>query len=221
MDPERIRWNQIGEKAAERLRERGISKYSSEQYAKELKAVMAEHEAKKLQAAARYEQKNGQGTNGWKIYQSGNKIIEVEVTDSRNLTKLANLVLSLPQKDNAVDVRLAVQVINTHCADLAPLASGDFLNEETLRRMGNKSANDSLRQISFQDTFTQVQRGYPEVAACYRGARMSEQVLKAICAPLFTSPTKQYARRECEVRKYSSDHIHYDASGNQFRTYVR
>jgi hypothetical protein len=204
MDPTRTQWNKDGETAAQRLRDRGVRRFSAAEYEQEFLAVRQEREQKKQRAVHNYTGPRGD----WRVYEQANgQIAELEFATGRSLTALGNLVAGLPrQSDGTIDAAMAVRVIDSDFRDLAQNAAGDFLSAVAMKLMRdqNVTAGDLTGSNSYGALFARMlntaRNRHQEIAAVYDGAPATETALRELLWPLFKTTTQ---RQDFEVRRYT------------------
>jgi hypothetical protein len=132
----------------------------------------------------------------------------------RSIQVLGATIASLPkQSDGSPDMNLVLETLNASetFRNLATSAAGEFLDNQAQQLLHSAKSHEG---ITLQDCMRVAQRDNVSVAALYNGGKVTEPAVKTIWWTLF-----RYASSS-GVRRYSSDHISYDANGNQFRTYA-
>jgi hypothetical protein len=209
-DPNRIQWNKDGQIAAERLRNRGIAKFSSDQYAAEFRTVRAEREGMKAKTAQKYRLNDKPDHGNWRIFQAGDEITEVEVAGSMALTQLTNLVLGLPRNpDHSINIPVALEIINESFSDLGQRASGEYLSTAAMRlirdqnvQAGHLAGSDPYKAL-FRDMLIRARSEHPAISRVYDGQKMGAEALSELLWPVIKrQPQSEQFRQRSEVRHY-------------------
>ena len=175
-----------------------------------LKNAAEQHESKKTRA---YEKAGSMRADGWTVYADANGIVEAELKGGVAINRLSTLVSGLPRlPDHSIDAALAVRMINASFSDLARSAAGDFLSNVAMTAIRNRNMTPAeASSLHPHDTAVAAELKnatvrYPEVAAIYNGASVSEAGLRSMLWVLF-GKTEQFAQRRTfdargEVRRY-------------------
>jgi hypothetical protein len=205
-----VTWNRLGEEADRRLKNRGVVKYSAQEYQATFREVLSEHQQGKGMRAIRYQKL---GAPDVRVYldASGN-IADMETEfRGKNLHDLVVLVAGFPRGiGGEVDLQGAVQTLNSNARfrDLTRAASGDWLTQQVHKRMKDVtvSADDiaggNPRGGLFGRVLTQVQADYPAVASIYAGGAVIAEGLQEMLWVLFED--KAATRQAEQHHKYSA-----------------
>lgn len=172
---------------------------------------------------AHYQQQHG-SPEGWRVYSENGNILQIELDHAgQGVTRLGNIICGLPRlPDHSIDIPLALKIIRQEFSDIGREAAGGFLNHVAQKILGSSKPHEGMDPLS---AMKEAQRQFPEVSLVYNGSPMSEVALRLINAPLFKTPQTEppapggRSYEQSSVRRYSSDHVHYDQNGNQYRRY--
>jgi hypothetical protein len=187
MDIERLEWNAAGELAAQRLRDRGLHKYSSEQYAAEFKTVVRELEQSKArrrgEVAAHIRATQDAGVRSYAKAQaavcSDLKLFADSGVTARH--RLAAVLSAMKLPDGKIDTKAALELLRLMPTDVQAAANVrlDELAHESLNNRGVQLTDRVL-----QEAMSEVLRESPALARAVNSGAVSRELLNILFWPV-------------------------------------